>query len=65
MCVGVFIYIVKRLFLPDSRNKTLQCYDYGKIYLDQLVKADIRTFDNIRKFVPGQGDDYTTGCLLD
>ena len=47
MCVGMFIYIVKRLFLPDCRNKRLRCYDYGKNYFDQPVKTDIRTFDNI------------------
>ena len=23
------------------------------------------TYDNIRKIVTGQGDDYSTGCLLD
>ena len=32
---------------------------------DQSVKNDIRTYDNIRKIAIGQGDDYTTGCLLD
>ena len=25
----------------------------------------MRTYDNIREIVTGQGDDYTTGCLLD
>ena len=25
----------------------------------------MRTYDNIRKIASGQGDDYTTGCLLD
>ena len=25
----------------------------------------MRTYDNIRKIVTGQQDDYTTGCLLD
>ena len=24
-----------------------------------------KTYKNIRKVVAGQGDDYTTGCLLD
>ena len=31
----------------------------------QPVKSDIRTYDSIRKIATGQGDDYTTGCLLD
>ena len=25
----------------------------------------MRTYDNIQKIAAGQGDDYTTGCLLD
>ena len=25
----------------------------------------MRTYDKIRKIATGQGDDYTTGCLLD
>ena len=32
---------------------------------DQPVQNDLRTYDNIQKFATGQGDDYTTGCLLD
>ena len=32
---------------------------------DQPVKSDMRTHDNIRKIATGQGDDYTTGSLLD
>ena len=33
-------------------------------FFTQLVKKDSRTFDNIWKIVIGQGDDYTTCCLL-
>ena len=25
----------------------------------------IKTYENIRKIIIGQGNDYTTGCLLD
>ena len=31
---------------------------------DQPVKLNIRTYNNILKIMIGQGDDYTTGCLL-
>ena len=34
----------------------------GKNFFDQPVKNDNK---NIRKIATGQGDDYTTGCLLD
>ena len=36
-----------------------------KNFFDQQIKYDLKTYDNIRKIVTGQGDDYTTGCLLD
>ena len=34
----------------------------GKNFFDQPIK---KTYENIRKIATGQGDDYTTGCLLD
>ena len=37
----------------------------GQNILNQPVKDNLRTYDNIRKIEIGQGDDYTTGCLLD
>ena len=37
----------------------------GRNLFDQPIKNDLKTYDNIRKIVTGQGDDYTTGCLLD
>ena len=37
----------------------------GREFFDQLVKNNLITYDNIRKIATGQGDDYTTGCLLD
>ena len=30
----------------------------------QPVKSNLRTYDNTQKIAAGQGDDYTTGCLL-
>ena len=36
-----------------------------KIFFDQPLKNDKVTYKNIRKIATGQGDDYTTGCLLD
>ena len=37
----------------------------GRNLFDQTIKNDLKTYDNIRKIATGQGDDYTTGCLLD
>ena len=36
-----------------------------KDFLDQPVKRDMRTYDNVQKIATGQGDDSTTGCILD
>ena len=32
--------------------------------MDRPVKNYLRTYDNIKKIVIGQGDDYATGCPL-
>ena len=37
----------------------------GQNIFDLPVKNDLRTYDIIRKIATGQGDDYTTGYLLD
>ena len=36
----------------------------GKNFFDQPVKNDKVTYESIKKAATGQGDDYTTGCLL-
>ena len=37
----------------------------GENIFDQPIKNNKVTYENIRKIATGQGDDYTTGCLLD
>ena len=37
----------------------------GKSFFDELIKSNMRTYDNIRKIATSQGDDDTSGCLLD
>ena len=34
-------------------------------FLDQLVKNDTRTYDNVRTIAKGREHDYATGDLLD
>ena len=36
-----------------------------KKLLNQPIKNDLRKYDNIRKIATGQGNDYTTGYLVD
>ena len=37
----------------------------GKKFFDQRINNMFKTYENIREITTGQGDDYTTGCLLD
>ena len=37
----------------------------GRNFFDQKIQNDLKTYSNIRKIATGQGDDYTTRCLLD
>ena len=37
----------------------------GRNFFDQPIKYNLKTYDNIRKTATGQGDDCTTGYLLD
>ena len=37
----------------------------NETFLISQQKNDLITYDNIRKMATGEGDDYTTGCLLD
>ena len=37
----------------------------GKNFFDQSIKNDKVAHENMRKTTIGQGDDYTTGCLID
>ena len=37
----------------------------GWNFYDQPINDLIKQYDEVRKVLTGQGDDYTTGCLLD
>ena len=37
----------------------------GQNAFDQPIRNNLITYDNIRNIATDQGDDYTTGCLLD
>ena len=34
-------------------------------FFDQLIKCSKRTFKDLRKVEADQGNDYSTGCLVD
>ena len=52
-------------YLPNVKIKDYNVMINGENFFDQPTKDNKATYENIRKFVTGQGDDYTNGCLLD
>ena len=52
-------------YLPNVQLKDCNIMIDGENVFDQPVKNNKVTSKNIRKIATGQGDDYTTGCLLD
>ena len=52
-------------YLPNVEIKDYNIMINGENFSDQPIKSNKVTYDNIRKIATGQGDDYTTGCLLD
>ena len=57
--------IYDRYYLPNVEIKDYNIMINGEHFFDQPVKNNKVTYENIRKIATGQGDDYTTGCLLD
>ena len=37
----------------------------GRNFFDKLLKNDDLTYNDIQNITTSQGDDYTTGCLLE
>ena len=55
----------KQYYLPTVEIKDYNVMIDVQNFFDQPVRNDLITYDNIQKIAAGQGDDYTTGCLLD
>ena len=52
-------------YLPKVETKDCSVKIDGKNFFDQPVKNDKITYKNIGKIATSQGDNYTTGSLLD
>ena len=52
-------------YIPNVEIKDYNIMINGENFFDQPIKNNKVTYENIRKIAAGQGDDYTTGCLLD
>ena len=57
--------ITQKYFLSRVKIENYNIEIDGKNFYDQPINDSIKQYDEIRKISTGQGDDYTTGCLLD
>ena len=55
----------KKYFLPRVKIDNYIIEIDGRKFYDQPINDSIKQYDEVRKILTGQGDDYTTGCLLD
>ena len=55
----------KKYFLPGVKIDNYNIKIDGRNFSDQPINDSIKQYDEVRKIFTGQGDDYTTGCLLD
>ena len=62
---GVLRQSHTKYFLPRVNITDNNVLINGRKFYDQPINDQIRKYDEIRKIATGQGDDYTTGCLLD
>ena len=53
---------MRGIFFQKKEKKNYNVID-GQNFFDQLVKNDLRTYDNIQKIAARQEDNYPTGCL--
>ena len=51
-------------FLPRLKIDNCNIEIDGKNFYDQAINDSIKQYNEIRQISTGQGDDYTTGCLL-
>ena len=54
-----------KYFLPKGNIIDFNLLINGRNFFDQPIDDLIKQYDKIRKIATCQGDDYTTGCLLD
>ena len=59
------LILLKKNFLPRVKIENYNIEIDWRNFYDQPVNDSIKLYDEIRKISTGQGDDYTTGCLLD
>ena len=55
----------RKYYLPKGITKYYNVIINAKNFYDEASDSNIKQYNEIRKLTKGQGEDYTTGCLLD
>ena len=55
----------RKYFLPRLKIENYNIEIDGRNFYDQAINGSFKQYDEIQKISIGQGNDYTTGCLLD
>ena len=55
----------RRYYLPRCVIKNYNIIINGKKIYEQVIDSDRKRYEEIRKSTAGQGENYTTECLLD
>ena len=61
----VYVNSFKKYFFPTVKIENYNIEVDGRTFYDQPINDSIKQHDEVRKVSTGQGDDYTTSCLLD
>ena len=61
----VSVDFFKKYFLTRIKIENYYIGIDGRNFYDQPINDSVKQYDKLRKVSIGQGDDYTTGCLLD
>ena len=61
----VSINYFKKYILPRVKIENYDIEIDGRNFYDQSINDSIKQYDEIKKISAGQGNDYTTGCVLD
>ena len=55
----------RKYFLPGVKITNYNVLIDGRNFYDQPINDSVKQYNELKKTATGQGDDYTTGCLLD
>ena len=62
---GVKRFKTSKYYLPKGIGDNYNVFINGKNFYGQAIGSNIKRYEEIRKLTTGQGEDYTTECLLD